>query len=403
MKFLLFLPALLFLASCQTEVHKQDTPSPKFDIRLHKIDLPNTIVEIIPHNKGYLCLLNNKKLVLLDSNFKFQSELAGNIEQQYGQQFGVYFNGDLICQDTSEKFLVFDQNLGRKKNEESMLNKTRATAIATARDTVWFLNLTEAYYLRPPFNIEKAYHKELLSRNMILFEGTLFRDSIYTILGCGFGEFGGSVFFYNNKTGETRYYPAYAPVQVLKQKDGYVVINSLAHLSGSSEYLQFASPQKLYLWQAASDGSFCCNCDKLYTRKNRGDGYIQDSLFGVKQYYELIGGLTFLTFPYQDDLYSIQASDSLYYIVKHETDTVLTVDSFKSAIQYPSAASGTNISHNGLQYIATASGHNTSWTDGSTVETHSFTSVTIIVKGNRIDVLEIGKSATAAKGVNWIN
>ncbi len=76
-------------------------------------------------------------------------------------------------------------------------------------------------------------------------EKPLYSDAMYTVVSTCSGEFGGSLYFVDRKTGKKFACSAACPVMVNRTDTSYIVTVSLAHLMGSTEILEIKYPDQM--------------------------------------------------------------------------------------------------------------------------------------------------------------
>ncbi|WPO90656.1 hypothetical protein [Chryseobacterium sp. HR92] len=75
--------------------------------------------------------------------------------------------------------------------------------------------------------------------------GLLYNDTTYEVWKTCSGEWGGTVYFKNKKTGKIYCAEATCPVSVNKINNNYYISNSLSHLFGSSDILEITDPETM--------------------------------------------------------------------------------------------------------------------------------------------------------------
>jgi hypothetical protein len=85
--------------------------------------------------------------------------------------------------------------------------------------------------------------------------GYFFEDDNYVADKTCSGEWGGTIKFRKKSTGEVRVCSATCPIVVNKINGKYVVTNSLAHLFGSTEILEIATPDSLSILPSTKPGA----------------------------------------------------------------------------------------------------------------------------------------------------
>ena len=91
----------------------------------------------------------------------------------------------------------------------------------------------------------KSLAKELKQIKNWESYGFLFEDENYEIWKSCSGEWGGSVYFKNKKTGKLFATKSICAVSINKINNKYYISNSLSHLFGSSNIMEISNPEKL--------------------------------------------------------------------------------------------------------------------------------------------------------------
>ncbi|MDR6464160.1 hypothetical protein [Chryseobacterium sediminis] len=125
--------------------------------------------------------------------------------------------------------------------------------------------------------------------------GLLYNDTRYEVWKTCSGEWGGTVYFKNKKSGKIYYAKATCPVSVNKINNKYYISNSLSHLLGSSDILEITDPEKLE--QTAKMPLYHPD---IITRE-----YESHSSKGTKKLIDTAGAVIMSSFVYKQKLYSI--------------------------------------------------------------------------------------------------
>lgn len=157
--------------------------------------------------------------------------------------------------------------------------------------------------------------------------GLLYNDPKYEVWKTCSGEWGGSVYFKNKKSGKIYYAEATCPVSVNKINNKYYISNSLSHLFGSSDILEINDPEKME--QTTKTPLYHPD---IITRE-----YESHSSKGTKKLIDTVGAVIMSSFVYKQKLYSIllnysstqatisELRDNKFYTIK-EIDTDLFSD-----------------------------------------------------------------------------
>ncbi|MGR3854926.1 hypothetical protein [Chryseobacterium indologenes] len=153
---------------------------------------------------------------------------------------------------------------------------------------------------QPPifeFNIEKVDKNIVDELKTIKLHpaGLLYSDTIYEVWKTCSGEWGGTVYFKNKKSGKIYNATASCPVSVNKINNTYYLSNSMSHLSGNSDILQIADPEKMEQVTEIP----------IHGRGVSTRAYESQSLKGTKKIVGCFETLLMSSFVYQQKLYSI--------------------------------------------------------------------------------------------------
>ena len=226
----------------------------------------------------------------------------------------AFFNDKIICLQDNGKIILLDTNYNRQDSLEKKLNVYKPNYLFTLHDTVFIGTKNKAYFIDKDFQLIEFKRKERM------YGERLYEDSSYFVYGCCAGEWGGSIFFLNKNTKKTYSYFATCASQVLRFKNDYVVCNNLAHLGRSMSFLFVPQPTKLY---ELTDEKLKNHCN-WYTTIDSLKNYWEKSKIGDVRFYRgAYGSMSLVTFPVKDSLYSIICNDSSTLIAVHKSDTTL--------------------------------------------------------------------------------
>jgi len=128
----------------------------------------------------------------------------------------------------------------------------------------------------------------------------LFEDDNFIVYGDCFGEWGGSVYFFEKSTSKTFFTESTCANSVIKDANGYNVLAHLGHGSGSTEVKTISDPTKLTLAKPLELGKKVNGQAIGYTDKSNA--------FSKK--FDFYGVQIFSSFKYQDEtLYVVHLSD----------------------------------------------------------------------------------------------
>jgi hypothetical protein len=286
----------------------------------------------------------------------------------------AFFSNKIICLQDNGKIILLDTNYNRQDSLESELNIYKPTYLFTLHDTVFIGTKSKTYFIDNTFGLREFKRKERI------YGERLFEDSLYYVYGCCVGEWGGSVFFLNKNTKKTYSYFATCASQVLRFKNDYVVCNNLAHMGRSMSFLFVPEPAKLY---ELTDEKLKNHCN-WYTTVDSLKNYWEKSQIGdVKFYSGAYGSMSLVNFPFKDSLYSILCNDSSTFIAVHLGDTTIPRQTILNK----------SISFHQTQVITVGQKQICLYnlTNGSPFAAYTITgnnSGLIIVDKNRIDILD---------------
>jgi hypothetical protein len=289
----------------------------------------------------------------------------------------LYYNGYILCLREDHKLFVLDTTLNLADSLTSEFSGINIRFLHSYNDTIILSTNKDIFFLDKDFVLKKFNAKPLK------YGIPYYNDSIYHIYACSVGEWGGAVFFWNQKTNKTFSYPATSVQQVLKFKGNYIVSSFLAHLSGFSDYLSIKDPEKLYELKDEKQKTYCNWYMEVDSIKNKK---LTDTLTppGTKYYADEFTTRTMVMFPYKDSLYSIYCTDSATILAKHVNFKLIPIDTLlkKKIIFHSSAIHLTN------NVVVTA--YRASWatSDARNKMINYQNTGLIFIKDNRIRFLE---------------
>ena len=286
----------------------------------------------------------------------------------------AFFSDKIICLQDNGKIILLDTNYNRQDSLEKKLNIYKPNYLFTLHDTVFIRTENKAYFIDKDFKLIEFKRKERM------YGDRLYEDSLYFVYGCCVGEWGGSIFFLNKNTKKAYSYFATCASQVLRFKNDYVVCNNLAHLGRSMSFLFVPQPTKLY---ELTDEKLKNHCN-WYTTVDSLKNYWEKSKIGDVRFYRgACGSMSLVTFPAKDSLYSILCNDSSTFIAVHKGDTTL---SRQSILNKTISFHQTQVITVGQKQICLYN-----LTNGSPFAAYTTTgnnSGLIIIDDNRIDILD---------------
>lgn len=203
----------------------------------------------------------------------------------YPVSYSVIYDQKLIALFRNGKFVSYDlENLNRNIPFEEKLN----TRIFKYH---WIINgqlhalSGSSVYVWTNESWIKSKLKLPLNNQPILFE-----DSNFIVFGDCYGEWGGTVYFFDKDSGETYFTESTCTNSVLKNNDKYTVLSHLGHMFGSSEVKVIDNP---------SDLSKAKKRQINRTKDGQALGYADKSEAYTKEL-DLFGIQLFSTFKYGD-------------------------------------------------------------------------------------------------------
>lgn len=162
----------------------------------------------------------------------------------------------------------------------------------------------------------KKSQKDFKVKNSSFFE-----DENYLVSKTCSGEWGGTINFKNKRTGVEYSCSATCPVAVNKIKGKYIVTNTLAHLSGSSEVLEISNPDSLTIYKIPPPRAKKNKKVIVYVEDNESK-----STKGSKSLVDSVGVLTLASWPYKGQLYHIVTDFRKTFLTKIENNRFVSID-----------------------------------------------------------------------------
>jgi hypothetical protein len=144
----------------------------------------------------------------------------------------------------------------------------------------------------------------------------LFEDDKFIVFGDCFGEWGGTVYFFEKSTLKTFFTESTCTNSVIKDEDGYNVLAHLGHGSGSTEVKTIPDPTKLTLAQPNEIGK---------TFKGQAIGYT-DKSNGFKKKIDFYGVQIFSSFTYKDKILYVAHLSDLTFIAEIKDNEIQIVN-----------------------------------------------------------------------------
>ena len=148
-----------------------------------------------------------------------------------------------------------------------------------------------------------------------------FQDEDYYVRRICSGEWGGSIWFKNKKTGIEYSSSATCPVIVNKIGGKYYVTSTLAHICGFSEVLKINHPDSMEIFQLPKP---------RYKKGKKYYRYVGDdeskSKKGTELLVDTICARILISFPFDNQLYHIVSDNKMTYLGKIENKKLAKID-----------------------------------------------------------------------------
>lgn len=188
----------------------------------------------------------------------------------------LFRNGKFICHNLNDldRDLSFEQRLNTKKFKCHWIINNDLHALAGGSIYVWTDNRWAKSKIKLP-----------IGNQPIIFE-----DSNFIVFGDCYGEWGGTVYFFDKISGETYFTESTCMNSVVKEGNDYLVLAQLGHMIGASEVKLISNPRKL---------SKATKREINKTKEGQALGY-SDKSEAYEKRLDLFGIQFFSTFKYND-------------------------------------------------------------------------------------------------------
>jgi hypothetical protein len=171
-----------------------------------------------------------------------------------------------------------------------------------------------------------------------------FQDENYYVRRTCSGEWGGSIWFKNKKTGIEYSCAATCPVGVNKVENKYVVTTSLCHFQCYSSVFEIENPDSMNIFQTPEQERVISRWGwqkrrwqkwgfrKLYYAYHAGD-HESKSRKGTNNIVDTIGVNILLSFPYKEQLYHIVSDGNKLYLSSLVNRKLSTIDTIYDGLQ----------------------------------------------------------------------
>jgi hypothetical protein len=179
------------------------------------------------------------------------------------------------------------------------------------------------------FDIRETINKDSIQTKKItdfaINDSVFFQDDNYLVRKSCSGEWGGSVWFKNKRTGIEYSCNSTCPVVINKFRDKYIVTNTLAHLIGFSEIIEIENPDSMTIFKLPEPRAKKRKMIYRYVGDNESK-----STIGTKKLLDSIGVLTLASFPYNGQLYHIVTDFRKTFLTEIENKKFVSIDTISN-------------------------------------------------------------------------
>lgn len=221
--------------------------------------------------------------------------------KNYPKSYSVIYSNHIISLLENGRLACFNLiNYDRNLDFESKINTKKF-------DYHWLINGKLTTQVGDSFFIwEDAQWIKLEKEYPFKNKPILFSDEEFIVFSDCFGEWGGSIYFYEIQTEKVYYENSTCANTVWKTINGYQVLSNLTHGGGSTNIMQIPDPTKLY--EIAADKIGVSNNYQIV------DSTLQ-SRFTTKTL-DIYGGLLYARFGYYRDDIFLGEVENLFFLCK---------------------------------------------------------------------------------------
>lgn len=157
--------------------------------------------------------------------------------------------------------------------------------------------------------------------DFIKSDSAFFQDENYYVRKTCSGEWGGSIWFKNKKTGIEYSCSATCPVVINKIGDKYILTNTLAHMCGSSEVVEIEHPDSMDVFKMPPPRAKKRKMEYRYVGDNESK-----STKGTNQLVDTICAMIHISFPFNGQLYHIVSDSKKLYLSQIKDNKLVTID-----------------------------------------------------------------------------
>jgi hypothetical protein len=159
------------------------------------------------------------------------------------------------------------------------------------------------------------------SSDFIRCDSVFFQDDNYYVRRTCSGEWGGSIWFKNKKTGIEYSCSATCPVIINKMGGKYIVSNTLAHMCGSSDVIEIEYPDSMEIFKMPLPQAKEGTIEYRYV----GDDESKSNK-GTHQLVDTVCAMIHISFPYKGQLYHIISDSENLYLSQIKDNKLVTID-----------------------------------------------------------------------------
>lgn len=219
----------------------------------------------------------------------------------------AYWNDNFYCLKSNGELLIIDSV--NNVNVLPILHKS-FIFLYTLNDSLFGLSFSGSL-----FNIRDTsivYY----NKSSILLDRPFFEDKDFKVERTCSGEWGGSIYFTEKKTGKKYECAATCPSYIRKLNNVYYVIANSNHMTGSTEIIQINNPRELKEY----------NRDYLKEHKQRYFGDEESSSKqGTIRTTNALDRKTIMSFPYNNKLYHIVNESNQSFLCGVEDNHLVTI------------------------------------------------------------------------------
>lgn len=265
------------LQACEQQTSRQVDNAVKFDTLISHFQkrhyLGDTIrLPLLHKNKEYSIEISNTPLQL---DLK-QIVVKNPFDKKYPVSYSVIYqdrlislfeHGDFFCQSIS--------TFKRDTKFEHFLNTRKFQYHWLLDNTLVGLSDKKYYY----FNTENVWVEY---KDVVPFSNQpkLFEDSTYISFCDCYGEWGGTVYFYNKQTKKTHFTEATCANSIIKSDNKYYLLSELSHMGGQSDLKEISNPDNLPTVELK-------NTNKIFHGQALGYTDTSDVALPIFRYYEV--------------------------------------------------------------------------------------------------------------------